>query len=249
MSDRQPPKRQRWTEGEDKQLLNLFLDIEQGKMGKATARDRTPSESDDMHPRKRQPWTEEEDQQLLKLHEKYRHLNRRTNWMRIAEQIPGRSNKQCRDRWANVLDPDGSRSTSCWTSKEDQRLRALTEQDFYVNWSVVAAQMPRRNATQCRKRWENHLDPSSKCDERWSEHEDHVLYRLAREAKLSWGQIAQHLPGRLPTRCHARWANVLDPNIKKGPWTPEEDEGWYFRGPASTFITGHKLCCVRYIYY
>ncbi|KAJ0408186.1 hypothetical protein ATCC90586_006496 [Pythium insidiosum] len=39
-----------------------------------------------------------------------------------------------------------------------------------------------------------------------------------------WAVIASYLPGRNGKQCRERWHNQLNPAIKKGPWTPEEDE-------------------------
>ena len=32
------------------------------------------------------------------------------------------------------------------------------------------------------------------------------------------------MTGRIGKQCRERWTNHLDPSIKKGPWTEEEDE-------------------------
>ena len=36
--------------------------------------------------------------------------------------------------------------------------------------------------------------------------------------------IASQLPGRIGKQCRERWFNHLDPSIKKGDWTNEEDK-------------------------
>lgn len=41
--------------------------------------------------------------------------------------------------------------------------------------------------------------------------------------KVKWSSIAAKLPGRIGKQCRERWFNHLDPAIKKGDWTPEED--------------------------
>lgn len=38
-----------------------------------------------------------------------------------------------------------------------------------------------------------------------------------------WSLIASKLEGRLGKQCRERWYNHLDPEIKKDPWTDEED--------------------------
>jgi hypothetical protein len=40
----------------------------------------------------------------------------------------------------------------------------------------------------------------------------------------SWVNIAALVPGRDPSRCREKWVNVLDPSVKRGPFTPEEDQ-------------------------
>ena len=62
--------------------------------------------------------------------------------------------------------------------------------------------------------------------EPWSEEEDILLMKLV--AKLGpekWTTIANHLPGREGKQCRERWHNHLNPDIKKSPWT--EDEDWF----------------------
>jgi len=39
-----------------------------------------------------------------------------------------------------------------------------------------------------------------------------------------WSVIAKNLPGRIGKQCRERWFNHLDPTLKKGKWTPEEDQ-------------------------
>ena len=48
------------------------------------------------------PWTPEEDQLVLLLVEK----NGPQKWTSIAENLPGRIGKQCRERWHNHLNPN-----------------------------------------------------------------------------------------------------------------------------------------------
>ena len=40
---------------------------------------------------------------------------------------------------------------------------------------------------------------------------------------IKWSVIAAQLPGRIGKQCRERWFNHLDPDIKKGDWTPDED--------------------------
>jgi hypothetical protein len=39
-----------------------------------------------------------------------------------------------------------------------------------------------------------------------------------------WAAIASHFPDHTPKQCRERWRYHLDPDLNKGPWTPEEDQ-------------------------
>lgn len=51
------------------------------------------------------------------------------NWYHVAQHIPGRSNKDCRKRWHNVVKGqlDGSIKKGHWRDDEDQQLRRAVQ--------------------------------------------------------------------------------------------------------------------------
>ena len=55
----------------------------------------------------------------------------------------------------------------------------------------------------------------------WEDERIRTLVSLHGPGK--WSAIAEKLPGRMGKQCRERWYNHLDPNIKKGPWTEEEE--------------------------
>jgi hypothetical protein len=58
----------------------------------------------------------------------------------------------------------------------------------------------------------------------WTVEEDNILKMLVFEfGPKDWSKIASNLPGRIGKQCRERWVNHLDPNIKKGPFTEEEE--------------------------
>lgn len=64
------------------------------------------------------PWMPEEDRVIVAC------MNSGvTKWSDIAERIPGRMGKQCRERWYNHLDPALKKTP--WTAEEDRILREL----------------------------------------------------------------------------------------------------------------------------
>jgi len=92
------------------------------------------------------------------------------------------------------------------------------------NWQQVANCLEGRTGQQCLHRWTKTLNPKIKRG-RWTEEEDKRL-TLAVHAyeNYNWIKIQKHVPGRTDVQCRERWCNILDPKLKDGPWTKEEDE-------------------------
>ena len=81
-------------------------------------------------------WTAEEDQKIIDCMRQGTH-----KWSAIAELIPGRIGKQCRERWFNQLDP--SLNKGPWTEVEDEIL--IRAQGEYGNaWTRIAKLLPTR---------------------------------------------------------------------------------------------------------
>lgn len=73
------------------------------------------------------------------------------------------------------------------------------------------------------------VEPSAEDDQElvkrpWSKDEDEIVIELVqRYGPKKWSQIAAQLPGRIGKQCRERWHNHLNPEIRKDPWTSEED--------------------------
>jgi hypothetical protein len=97
-------------------------------------------------------WTADEDKELLRAVEKFSV----TRWKQIAALIPGRTKKQCWNRWQYALDPSVVRMTERtgkWLAEEDEQLVAAVEKYSGKNWDAIAAQVPSRTKRQCLDRW------------------------------------------------------------------------------------------------
>ena len=58
----------------------------------------------------------------------------------------------------------------------------------------------------------------------WTKEEDERVVELVEQyGPRNWSKIAEHLPGRIGKQCRERWHNNLNPGLKRGPWTPEEE--------------------------
>ena len=61
----------------------------------------------------------------------------------------------------------------------------------------------------------------------WTDDEDKKLISIIKTLGVqadTWKKAAERLTGRNIKQCRERWCNQLDPNVKKGQWTPEEEE-------------------------
>jgi hypothetical protein len=47
---------------------------------------------------------------------------------------------------------------------------------------------------------------------------------VLREGPYKWAQAAKLIAGRTGKQCRERWINILNPQVKKGDWTTEEDK-------------------------
>lgn len=90
-------------------------------------------------------WTEEEDAQLKELVAKHGTL-----WARIGSIMGGKSGKQVRDRYTNMLRPDINHAK--WTVEEDQLFVKLLEK-YGNKWCQIAAEMPGRTESQVKSKF------------------------------------------------------------------------------------------------
>ncbi|KAI3687846.1 hypothetical protein L1987_81549 [Smallanthus sonchifolius] len=105
--------------------------VNMGWQGKATIRCR---------------WSKFEDRLLVQLVEQYGE----SSWARIAERLPLRMGKQCRDRWHNCLRPNIMKTS--WYEEDDKLLISLHKQ-FGNRWADIARNMPGRSENNIKNHW------------------------------------------------------------------------------------------------
>ena len=94
---------------------------------------------------KKNKFTREEDEKLKSLIEEFG----TQEWAKIAALIPGRTSRQCRDRWSNYIDP--KISTKPWTSTEDMELLKRYA-EIGSHWRILANCFPGRSINNVRNR-------------------------------------------------------------------------------------------------
>ena len=144
---------------------------------------------------------------------------------RIEQLIKSSKRKQGKPR-AQRRPPIGGK----WSSEEDNDLRKIVEQNGPRNWKKIAELLgPTRTDVQCLHRWNKVLKPGLHKGP-WTADEDEIVRDSVMAkgvGKVKWSTIAEKLPGRIGKQCRERWFNHLDPTIKKGDWTCDEDNILY----------------------
>jgi phage gp37-like protein len=165
-------------------------------------------------------WTVEED---AKLAEAVKKLG--NNWVQVAAMVTGRTNRQCRQRWAENVDPDVN--TGKWTLDEDAKLTGAVKKHGGDNWAAVSVMVPGRTNKQCHYRWASTLDPEVNRG-KFSVEEDAKLTDAVKEFGNDWLRVAALVPGRTNEQCRQRWFKYMDDQTAahmqyNGRWTLEED--------------------------
>ncbi|CAH0479276.1 unnamed protein product [Peronospora belbahrii] len=99
------------------------------------------------------PWSVEEDARLMEMM-----LKGYDNWRQVSNSIPGRTAKQCRERWRNRLDPTINKAP--FTEEEDAVIQQSYEK-YGNRWTQIAELLPGRTEDAVKLRWKA-LNPNQK---------------------------------------------------------------------------------------
>ncbi|KAI1335921.1 hypothetical protein F5Y15DRAFT_396225 [Xylariaceae sp. FL0016] len=118
------------------------------------------------------------------------------------------------------------KSPKRWTEDEDtvlyREVMKHPSPGSITDWSRIAEHLPGRNNKDCRKRWVNNVCGGLNKGT-WKGEEDQRLLAAIASHGQRWTRVSVEVGSRSADQCAKRWQHGLDPSIKHGNWTSEED--------------------------
>ncbi|NXR77040.1 SNPC4 protein, partial [Pycnonotus jocosus] len=135
-----------------------------------------------------------------------------------------RRSEELRRFWQNWEHPSINKKE--WTEEEIERLKEIAAEHNYLDWQTIAQELgTNRTAFQCLQKYQ--ICNKDLKRKEWTKDEDQMLLELVQEMRVGnhipYKKIAYYMEGRDSAQLIYRWMKSVDPNLKKGPWTPEED--------------------------
>jgi hypothetical protein len=191
-------------------------------------------------------WTEKEDNKLARA--VTRHGDK--DWVIITALVPGRTKKQCRNRWHTALNPSLALTAGKlgkWTEAEDVKLVHALQMYGGKNWDAITALVPDRTKRQCSSRWhdvlKHSIDLATGPSGMWAIEEDSKLKDAVQtHGSNDWAVIAAVIPGRTKFQCWDRWKTYVVPYRS----TVEEEEYDTFSTTPVPGLAPRPRCVLPY---
>ncbi|XP_034025520.1 snRNA-activating protein complex subunit 4 [Thalassophryne amazonica] len=150
------------------------------------------------------------------------------DWDRIAN-VDFEGTKEAEDIrcfWQNYLHPSINKSR--WSREEVQQLKEVSSRLGHRRWEDIAAELGTgRTAFMCLQTFQRFVSDSLRRSS-WTPDEDALLRELVDKMRIGnfipYTQMSYFMEGRDPGQLIYRWLQVLDPSLRKGPWSKQEDE-------------------------
>ncbi|NXS60770.1 SNPC4 protein, partial [Brachypteracias leptosomus] len=135
-----------------------------------------------------------------------------------------RSSEELKKFWQNWEHPSINKKE--WGEEEIERLKKIAARHGYLDWQAIAQELgTNRTPFQCLQKYQVYNKDLKRKE--WTRSEDQMLLELVQEMRVGshipYKKIAYYMEGRDSAQLIYRWTKSVDPSLKKGPWTPEED--------------------------
>ncbi|XP_076587672.1 snRNA-activating protein complex subunit 4 [Chaetodon auriga] len=150
------------------------------------------------------------------------------DWQKISNvDFEGtRDAEDIRGFWQNFLHPAINKTR--WSQEEVQKLKEVSRRHGERDWETIATELGTgRTAFLCLQTFQRFVSDSLRRSS-WTPAEDALLRELVHKMRIGnfipYTQMSYFMDGRDPAQLIYRWNQVLDPSLKKGLWTQEEDQ-------------------------
>lgn len=148
------------------------------------------------------------------------------DWEKISNiSFDGSRNaEELRKFWQNWEHPTINKSE--WNEEEIEKLKEIAAKHNCLDWQTIAQELgTNRSAFQCLQKFQAYNKDFKRKE--WTKEEDQMLLQLVQEMRVGshipYKKIAYYMEGRDSMQLLYRWTKRVDPSLKKGFWTPEED--------------------------
>uniref|UniRef100_A0A8C0G530 snRNA-activating protein complex subunit 4 n=1 Tax=Chelonoidis abingdonii TaxID=106734 RepID=A0A8C0G530_CHEAB len=148
------------------------------------------------------------------------------DWEKISNiSFDGSRNaEELRKFWQNWEHPTINKRE--WNEEEIEKLKEIAAKHNCLDWQTIAQELgTNRSAFQCLQKFQAYNKDFKRKE--WTKEEDQMLLQLVQEMRVGshipYKKIAYYMEGRDSMQLLYRWTKRVDPSLKKGFWTPEED--------------------------
>ncbi|OLY85249.1 Myb-like protein L [Smittium mucronatum] len=145
------------------------------------------------------------------------------NWKEISSSfVPTQKPSACAIQWATHGHPIINKKP--WSGKEIVELRKSAQELGERDWVTIAQKLDtNRTAQQCFKLYQRKINTKLTLS-KWTKQEDNLLKNLVIQyGQGSWQTISSCFYGRTGQQILHRWHKSINPSLKSGKWSPEED--------------------------
>lgn len=142
-----------------------------------------------------------------------------------------------------------------WTDNEIKKLIQLCNTDD-KSWIDIANKFDDKSNIDCHLKFVSLTEKSKKGN--WANYEDELLLDWVKEkGAKNWAKCALTIPGRTGKQCRERWKNSLDPLVKRGNWSINEQIKmfeamkvyWYSWSAVSKCLSGRTENSIKNYFY